>query len=279
MKVLKIILGNLLYSAAVAFFIIPNGLITGGTTGIGLFLNEIFGVNITVFVAAFNVVMFGLGYFILGKKFALSTLLSTIFYPIFLALSQYLYIITGPLTQNKMLSTIYAGVLIGVGIGMVIQSGASTGGMDIPPLIFNKKLGIAVSKSLCVFDILILILQMSLSDSEQILYGILLVVLYTFAIEQVSISARKKTQFTIISNCYKQINDEIQDKIDRGSTILKAEGGYSKKDTYVVMSVISKREEFVMRELILNIDPEAFIVVNQVGEVKGRGFSLDKIYK
>lgn len=277
-KILMILLGNLLYSFAIAFFILPSGLITGGTTGIALFVNYMTGLEISVFVLIFNIVMFIAGLIILGKTFALSTVLSSIAYPFMLSFSQWLNRLTGDLTHDLILCTIFGGLLIGIGIGIVIRAGASTGGMDIPPLVLNKKFGINVSVSLYVFDFTILILQMFFSNREQILYGILLVCIYTFALEKVLIMGKSKTQVEIISEKYKEINELIITRFDRGTTIYKANGGYTGNEAHAVLTVINKRELFAIQEAVMKLDPAAFIIISQVNEVKGRGFTLQKKY-
>lgn len=273
-----ILLGNLLYSFAIAFFILPSGLITGGTTGIALFVNYLTGLEISVFVLIFNIVMFIIGFIILGKAFALSTVLSSIAYPFMLSFSQWLNSLTGDLTHDLILCTIFGGLLIGIGIGIVIRAGASTGGMDIPPLVLNKKFGLNVSVTLYVFDFTILILQMFFSNREQILYGILLVCIYTFALEKVLIMGKSKTQVEIISEKYKEINDLIITRFDRGTTIYQAKGGFTGNEAHAVLTVINKRELFAIQEAVMKLDPAAFIIISQVNEVKGRGFTLQKKY-
>lgn len=277
-KIIMILLGNLLYSFAIAFFILPSGLITGGTTGIALFVNYLTGLDISLFVLIFNVVMFIAGLIILGKTFALSTVLSSIAYPFMLSFAQWLNRLTGDLTHDLILCTIFGGLLIGIGIGIVIRAGASTGGMDIPPLVLNKKFGINVSVSLYAFDFTILILQMFFSGREQILYGILLVCIYTFALEKVLIMGKSKTQVEIISEKYKEINDLIITRFDRGTTIYQATGGFTGNEAHAVLTVINKRELFAIQEAVMKLDPAAFIIISQVNEVKGRGFTLQKKY-
>lgn len=149
---LIISLGNLIYTVAVAFFILPNNLITGGTTGLALFGQYMFHIPITAFVYVFNIAMFLLGAWVLGKAFALTTILSTFEYPFFLSILQLLSSRVGPLTDDRMLATLFAGAGIGIGLGLVIQAGASTGGMDIPPLSLRKSIGFPVSVSLYLFD-------------------------------------------------------------------------------------------------------------------------------
>ena len=270
---LIISLGNLIYTVAVAFFILPNNLITGGTTGLALFGQYMFHIPITAFVYVFNIAMFLLGAWVLGKAFALTTILSTFEYPFFLSILQLLSSRVGPLTDDMMLATLFAGAGIGIGLGLVIQAGASTGGMDI-----EKKLGFPVSVSLYLFDFCILILQIFISDREQVLYGILLVVLYTVILDRLLINGKRQIQLKIISPEYQQINKKIQTDLDRGTTLLSIEGGYTGRPTYAVLTVVSPRELFKLQELIRATDPNAFITINEVREVRGRGFSLQKEY-
>lgn len=274
-----ILLGNAIYSFAVAFFVLPHDLLTGGTTGLALLAYHFFDMPIALFVAIFNVVTFLLGLWILGWEFAATTLVSTFFYPAVLQVWQILAQKTGVLTDDLLLSTIYAGVLIGVGLGMVIREGASTGGMDIPPLVINKFTGISVSALLTVFDMSILILRAVFSDREQIMYGILLVCVYNLMLEQMLVIGNRQVQISIISEKYEEINGWITRELDRGATLVHAEGGYLRRDTMEVVTIVSKREVFRVNEKVKEIDPDAFMIIGQVNEVRGRGFSKGRVYK
>lgn len=273
-----ILLGNTIYTLGVAAFLLPNGLITGGTTGLGIAMEHYFGVDISMFVLFFNVFMFLLGFFVLGKKFALTTLVSTFYYPLILGVFERIPELQN-ITTDKMLATICTGVMVGVGIGVVIRAGASTGGMDIPPLVLNKKFGIPVSVSLYVFDFSILLIQMLFTSKEDCIYGILLVLIYTVVLDKTLFVGTKKTEVKIVSDHYEDITEMIQTKLDRGVTLLCAQTGYLKKDQKMVVTVISNRELAILKQEIEQIDPQAFIIVGFVNEVRGRGFSLEKEYR
>jgi len=274
-----ILLGNAIYSFAIVYFVLPVGLITGGTTGIALSIRHYFGMDISMFVSIFNVLMFVLGALILGKKFAMTTLVSSFVYPVFLRLFQETYAYTGALSQDSMLCTVFAGLMIGFGIGIVIREGASTGGMDIPPLIINKKTGLSVAFLLNAFDIMILFLQMSFSNKEQILYGILMVLIYTYVLEKILVLGKSRVQIKIISEKYLEINNAIAQQLDRGTTLYEIEGGYTRKEMYAILTVVNQREVFQVNELVHEIDSDAFIIIGQVKEVRGRGFTKGKKYK
>lgn len=184
LRFLLIVAGNTIYTLGVVLFVIPNGLITGGTTGLALFVNRISDVPMSTFVGIWNIVMFLIGACILGKGFAMKTLFSTFYYPVILA---FLQKIVGEykVTDDVMLATVCAGLMIGFGIGLVILAGASTGGMDIPPLLLNKKFKLPVSLTMYIMDFVILIMQMGFNKMDKILYGLILVLLYTLTLGKV----------------------------------------------------------------------------------------------
>lgn len=274
-KIFWVIFGNTIYCLGIAAFVLPQGLITGGTTGLGLIADHYAGIPVEVFAAMFNIVMFGLAIWILGISFALTALISTFYFPFILGVLQRVEGLKH-LTDDPLLSTIFAGLLIGIGIGVVIRAGASTGGVDIPPLILNKKIGLSVSVGLYAFDFLILLGQMTFRDKEKILYGILLVVIYTAVMGKVLVNGKSQMQVKIISDKYEEINQAIQQKLDRGTTFLKIESGYLRKNSMAILTVVSNREMAKLNHIVLEIDPKAFMILNQVNEVMGRGFTLHK---
>ncbi|QEH69880.1 YitT family protein [Cellulosilyticum sp. WCF-2] len=276
-KIPIILLGNTLYALAVALFILPNKLITGGTTGLALVFQHQLGIPVSIFVGVFNIVMFVLGGIVLGKSFALTTIISTFYYPFILSIFEKLFGGSG-MTNDTMLATIFAGLLIGAGIGMVIRAGASTGGMDIPPLILNKKLKLSVSVTMSIFDCFILLTQMLFSSKEMILYGILLVLLYTMILDKVLMIGKNQMQIKIISERSEAISEMIRTRLDRGTTLLYSEGGHTRKKSYAVLTIVSNRELSKINDLTMEIDPKAFMIINKVNEVRGRGFTLHKEY-
>lgn len=278
-KLAFILAGNAIYAFAIAYFILPIGLITGGTTGIAICVEHYTGLEISTFVVIFNLLMFLLGAMVLGKKFAMTTVVSSIVYPFFLRFWQYMVFVTGTLTEDFILCTVFAGLLIGLGIGIVIREGASTGGMDIPPLVINKKTGLPVAVVLNVCDVCILLMQIVFSNRTQVMYGILLVCIYTYMLDKVLVAGKSKIQIKIISEKYLEINQKILEEIDRGTTLFEVEGGFTRKETYAVLTVVNQRELFHVNELVHEIDPNAFIIIGQVKEVRGKGFTIGKEYE
>lgn len=274
---IKILLGNLIYALGIVLFIIPGGLITGGTTGIGLALKNAFGLDVSIVIGVFNVLMFILGYIFFGKKFALGTTVSTVSYPIFLFILEKI-IGDFELTNDILLCTIFGGLLLGISIALIIRTGGSTGGIDIPLLILQNKTGLPLSKSLYVVDSIILLLQSFFTSRIGVLYGILLVIIYTYTIDKFLSSGEIRNELEIVSEKHKDIKEKIMSDLDRGVTIYHGETGKLGKNINILIVVVSPREVFFAEKLILDIDPEAFIINHRITHVHGRGFSKEKIY-
>lgn len=274
---IKILLGNLIYALGIVLFIIPGGLITGGTTGIGLALKNAFGLDVSIVIGVFNVLMFILGYMFFGKKFALGTTVSTVSYPIFLFILEKI-IGDFELTNDILICTIFGGLLLGISIALIIRTGGSTGGIDIPLLILQNKTGLPLSKSLYVVDSIILLLQSFFTSRIGVLYGILLVIIYTYTIDKFLSSGEIRNELEIVSEKHKEIKEKIMSDLDRGVTIYHGETGKLGKKINILIVVVSPREVFFAEKLILDIDPEAFIINHRITHVHGRGFSKEKIY-
>ena len=270
--------GNFLYALAVKLFLLPVGFGTGGSTGIALTVNHFLGIPVTQFVLFFNVCMLVIGYFVFGRQFAATTLASTFLYPLSLEL---LTRLLGDcvLTEDPVLCTLFSGLGIGIALGMVIRSGSSTGGMDIPPLILQKYFRVPVSAGMYAFDVCILLAQALFRPAENILYGILLVLIYTIVLDKVLIMGTARTEIKVISARSDEIRQAILQQIDRGVTVIDGEGGYLHNKTQIVLSIVSRRELPKAEKLIRSIDPESFMVISHVNEVRGREFSLNKMYQ
>ena len=277
MSLLMVLLGNVVYALSVKLFLLPANLISCGTTGIALVVNHFAGISMPVFIFAFNMVMLAVGWWILGRKFAMTTVLSSLFYPIALELLNLLW---GDIyiTEDILLNTLFAGLGVGGALGIVIRAGASTGGMDIPPLVLKKLFHIPVSASLWVFDFCIMLCQMIFHKGEDLLYGILLLMTISFALNKMLLLGTSKTEVKIVSQQAEQIRDVIISRIDRGVTMLHGEGGYLHKPTEIILSVVSNHELPKIEQLARGIDPDCFMIVTRVTEVWGRGFTYSKHY-
>ena len=255
--------------------IFHDRLASGGATGIALAANHLTGVSVSGFLFLVNVSMLILGLIVLGKAFVATTLASTFLIPAALEVFDRL-LGDFVLTEDILLCTLFAGLGVGVSLGIVIRTGASTGGMDIPPLILYKCFRIPVSVSLYVFDVCILLMQAPFHPAENTLYGIVFVLLSAIALDKTMMIGTTQTEVKIMSSKTEEIREAILKQLDRGVTLLNAEGGYLHDKNQMIFSVISNRELFKLEKIVHGIDPASFMVVTRVSEVKGRGFSMDK---
>lgn len=274
-SIAAIFLGNVLYALAVKVFLLPANLVSGGATGIALAANHLTGVSVSGFLFLVNMSMLILGLIVLGKAFVATTLASTFLIPAALEVFDRL-LGDFVLTDDILLCTLFAGLGVGVSLGIVIRTGASTGGMDIPPLILYKCFRVPVSVSLYAFDVCILLLQAPFQEAENILYGIVFVLLSAIALDKTMMIGTTQTEVKIMSGKSEEIREAILKQLDRGVTLLNAEGGYLHDKSQMIFSVISNRELFKLEKIVHGIDPASFMVVTRVSEVKGRGFSMDK---
>ena len=277
LSLLLVLLGNTIYALTVKLFLLPANLISCGTTGIALVVNHLTGISLTGFIFVFNLVMLAVGWWILGKKFAMTTVLSSLFYPVALEILNRL-LGDVRITQDLLMNTLFAGIGLGMSLGIVIRAGASTGGMDIPPLVLKKLFHIPVSASLWVFDFCIMLSQMMFHKAEDLLYGILLLMVISFSLNKMLLLGTSRTEVKIVSQKSQEIRDAILSRIDRGVTMLHGEGGYLHKQTEIILSVVSNHEMPKIEQLARAIDPECFMIVSRVTEVWGRGFSHSKQY-
>ena len=275
---LSIVVGNAMYALTVVLFLMPSGLITGGATGIALAFNKVTGLPVSAVLFVVNVAMLLLGWWVLGRRFALNTLASTVLSPFFMALWERL-LGNLVLTDDLVLNTVFAGFGIGISLGITIRAGASTGGMDIPPLVLQKWFRWPVSITMMLFDIAILLVQAAFSQPEQVLYGIVLVITHTIVMDKMLMLGDSRTEVKIISTRSDEIRAAILAEIDRGVTVLHGEGGYTGEPSEVLLSVISNRELPRLEKLVHSIDPACFLIVSRVTEVSGRGFSMEKEYQ
>lgn len=274
-KLAMVVFGNLLYALSVTLFVLPSNVISCGTTGIGLVLEHLWNVPISGFVLVFNVIMLALGWLVLGKGFAMTTVLSSLLYPVLLEICQQL-LGDGGVTENMLLNTLFGGMGLGASLGIVMRAGASTGGMDIPPLILKKLFSIPVSATLWIFDFLIMLAQMSFHTPEDLLYGIVMILTISIVLNKVTLLGTSRTEIKIVSQKSEEIRQGILSQVDRGVTMLHGEGGYLGKPTEVILSIVSNHELPKITALAREIDPDCFMIVSRVTEVWGRGFSYGK---
>ena len=271
---LLIALGLAIAAFGVVIFIIPNSIVIGSATGLARIINQLYGIRISATVGVINIALFLFGFFALGKKFAATIAIGTFTYPIFMRIFEGMENLQH-MTDDPLIAAIYGGSLVGLGIGLVIKAGASTGGTDVIAVVFQRKFGIPVGITMYLVDFLILLLQaVSAESSNEILLGIITTVLYSVIAEKVVIMGDGTIQLLIVSRKYKEIRKKLADMVI-GVSVLYGESGYLSERNEMLLCVVSTRELNHVQEEILHIDPETFIIINGVKEVKGRGYTFD----
>ena len=275
LRIGTIILGNVFVAFAVSTLVLENQLISGGVTGLGIVTNHYTGINISLIVGIINVLLFLLGLFFIGKKFALSTLISTFAFPVLLEFFNTNAIFHN-YCQDTLLAVVLAGCLVGIGVGLMIRSDASSGGMDIIAIILNRKLGIPVFIMVNVFDFIILCMQATFSNPTKILYSIVLVFVTSFMLNKTLTKGSKMVQLVVISDCHEMIKKMIIEEADAGVTSLYSQKGFNETDTKTLLTIIPPVKLTKIKEQIKLIDTVAFMVVATVDEVSGRGYTLER---
>lgn len=272
-KSIQIFTGSLILAFSVSVFVLPYNILSGGVAGLAVAFSVLLNIESTIIINILMVVLFLIGSIFLGKKFILSTSITTLLYPVFLNIINTYHI---TITIDPLLASLYAGLLGGAGVGLVFRAGASTGGMDIPPLIINKYTGIKLSSLILVTDAITVFFGIISFGIEAVLIGFIAVWSSSFAIDKIlTFGSDRAKSIYIISDKIAEINTAIHQNLDRGSTILQARGGYTqeKKDVLLLVLTNNQYPEFI--SLVNSIDKEAFLIVQDANEVHGNGFSFD----
>ena len=275
-KFLQILLGNACIAFAVSTLILENGIVCGGVSGIGNALEHYFAMDLSVVVAIINIILFGLGFWTFGKEFALSIVVSTFAFPVFLEVFESIPQLHGYL-DDSLLAMVIGGCLVGFGIGIVIKVNASTGGVEILAQFIHKQFKVPVHVVLNIIDISILVLQITFSNTTNIIYGIIMTFITSAVLKRTLLSGQSLIQVTVISDKYQEIKQVVLGDLDAGVTMLLSEKGYTEKDSKLVLSVIPYNKLPSFKAKVQQIDPSAFVIVSKVEEVGGQGFTLDRV--
>jgi len=221
----------------------------------------------------YNMGLFALGFWILGARFGIKSIVSSITLSLFVDLFSYILPLSPPdLSKDPLLAPIYGGVIAGIGMGLVFWKGASTGGTDIIAMIIKRFSSISTGFGLLIVDSLITFVAMIILGPIIVLYGIIAIFVTTKVIDGVLEGIENTRSVWIISDQWEAIKEEVFMKLERGATIVPGMGAYTRKDRPVLWIVIRRREISLLRSITLKHDPDAFMIVQQNTEVFGEGF-------
>lgn len=270
-----IMLGAAIFSFGFVHFNIQNQLGEGGFSGITLILFFVFKLDPALMNLILNIPMFILGWRLLGRKVFVYTVVGTVSVSIFLKIFQ-IYEIDIHIKDDLFLAALFAGVFVGVGLGIIFRYGGTTGGVDIIARLAHKYVGWSMGKTMFIFDAAVILLSwLTFLDSRSMMYTLVAVFIGARVIDFVQEGAYAARGAFIISEFQNEIADRISLDMDRGVTVLRGFGHFTKADREVLYCVVGRNEIVRLKNIIMSIDPHAFVSVTEVHDVMGEGFTLD----
>ncbi|MEH7125697.1 YitT family protein [Bacillus sp. JJ1503] len=265
---LSILIGAAIIAITFNVFLLPNQVASGGVSGISTILAAVVGWEPAYVQWAFNIPLFIAGIVFLGKQFGVKTLAGTVFLPFVVFLTKGFE----PWTNDPLLASLFGGIGVGLGLGIVFRGKASTGGTDLAAQIINKYTGLTLGTCVAIIDGLIVLTAAIVFDIERGLYALLALYVTSKTIDIVQIGMKHSKMTLIITEKENEVREGILNKIDRGVTKLTAYGGYTENERPILMCVVDQTEFTKLKQLVKTIDPAAFVVVSDASEVLGEGF-------
>lgn len=269
---LRIVLGSFIMAVSLMLFLIPNKVNSGGVSGIATILYHIFDWPAGVTMLIINIPLFIIGVKVFGKKFGLKTLWGIVWISLFSdGLDKLLHV--PPITQNPLLATIYGGILLGAGLGIIMKGRGTTGGSDIIARILNKYVHLSLGTSFMVIDtFIILITGLVFKDVDLILYCLISLAVSSKVVDIIVEGVTSERALTIISEKWYEINKQIMESVNRGVTGFNSIGMYTNNEKKTLYCVISTRQIEQIRRIVKRVDPDAFVTITNVSILQGDGF-------
>lgn len=263
-----VIAGAAVVALGFNLFLFPNQIASGGVSGISTILHGLFGWNAGLVQYAFNIPLFIAGVLILGKSFGFKSLLGTLALPFFVILTEDWEVAT----TDPLLASIFGGIVVGLGIGIVFKGKASTGGTDLLAQIITKYTGLTLGTSVLLIDGVIAVSAALVFDLEKGLYAIVGLFVTTKTIDIIQMGFSQSKMVYIITTKQDEVRDAIYRDVNRGVTKLPAVGGYTGEERQVIMVVVYQTEFTKLKQVVKTVDPSAFVIVSDAYEVLGEGF-------
>lgn len=271
-----IALGCVIYSFALLHFNVPNNLAEGGGTGIALFLLYAFGLPASYGTLLVNIPLLALGYKMLDKKTMLYTIYGTLMLTFWIKVFETYHFVID-IGGDRLLASVFGGIIAGVGLGIVFVYGGTTGGTDIVAKIIQDKFGISIGRIIQILDAFILLLTfMVVRSFPAILYTLIYIYICTKIIDYLIEGGNPGKGFMIVSPKIDEITQRISDELERGLTFIKGQGSYTKRDMNIGYCVVSRSEISKLKNIVYEIDPNAFVTITEVHDVLGEGFTFAK---
>jgi len=266
------LIGSVFVALAFNLFLLPNQIASGGVSGISIILAHLFGWEPAFVQWSFNIPLFIAGVMLLGgRQYGMKTLVGTAFLPLVVYLTKGLE----PWTMEPLLASLFGGIGVGIGLGIVFRGKGSTGGTDLAAQIVNKYTGLSLGTSVAVIDGLIVLGAATIFDIESGLYAIIGLYVTSKTIDLVQVGMGRSKMTMVITEKQEEVREAILNKIDRGMTKLTAYGGYTDQERPILMCVVDQTEFTKLKQIVKAIDPHAFVIVTDASEVLGEGFKRE----
>ena len=272
-KFMWINLGIIIMTIGLYYFLMPSKLAVGGATGAAMVLSYIIPVPMGIILGVLNIILFITAFLILGKEFGGYTVYASLALSGMIAILEIITPMSKPFTDDLFINLIFGILISGVGMGIVFNHNASTGGTDIIAKIINKYTRMDIGKSLLVSDFFITLFAGLVFGARLGMYALLGIIINSFVIDRMIAGFNVKINMLIISKYFDDINSYILDDIGRGTTIYHASGGYSNDDKRIINTIASRSEYIKIRDFVKDIDDKAFISISYITEVEGEGFT------
>lgn len=273
-RVIFISIGAVLMAVGLELFLVPNQMTDGGIAGISIILSHVTGIPLGVFLFVLNLPFLIIGYKQIGKTFALSTLLGIVV----MSVGTILLHPVEPFVTNSFLAVVYGGVILGIGVGIVIRFGGSLDGTEIVAILFNKKTPFSVGEIVMFFNLFIMLVAGFVFSFEKAMFSL---IAYYIAFKMIDITIEglnDSKSVWIISENYKDIGDALLSRLGRGVTYMNGEGGFSGDEKKVIFTIITRLEEAKLKSIVEEHDPQAFLAIGNIHDVKGGRFKKKDIH-
>lgn len=266
-------IGSLILAISINSILLPNKLVAGGANGISIVINHLFGTNPALVLYAINIPLLGLCFLLLGKETGIKTIYGSLIYPFFVGITTHFPV----LTNNIFLAALYGGILTGIGLGLEFKGNASTGGTAIISQIVNKYFKISLGVSILFVDGLVILSALYVFDADTVLFSLICLFIIGRVVDMIQVGLVRSKNVMIISPEYLAIQEKLLGELDKGVTLVPIEGGYRNDQGKLLMTVIREKDFPRIKETILAIDEQAFLISMNASEVYGKGFSLKKV--
>ncbi len=273
-RIVMIIIGAIFMAMSIELFLVPNQLLDGGIVGISIILAHLSGLQIGLFIFLLNIPFFFIGYKQIGKTFALSTVLGITVLSIF----TYFLHPVARFTDDILLATVFGGIVLGVGVGLVIRYGGSLDGTEILAILFSSKSAFSVGEIIMFFNVIIFTIAGFVFTWEQAMYSALAYFIAYKTIDIVIQGLDESKSVYIISEHVDEVGEAIIDRLGRGVTYLHGEGAYTGDKKKIIFTVITRLEEAKLKTIVEDIDLQAFVAIGNIAEVRGGRFKKRNIH-